>query len=73
MTSVTYGETQSFGRGDAGGQYPARFVTVGTLPEAVRRQYGFGWDGRRDLALRMGTEVARRALAVLPPSIRRVA
>ena len=51
----------------------ARFITVGTLPEPIRTQYGFGWDGRRDVALRVGAEVARRALAVVPSSIRRVA
>jgi uncharacterized protein (DUF2236 family) len=50
-----------------------RFITVGTLPEPIRRQYGFGWDGRRRAALRVGTEVTRRALAVVPPAIRRVA
>jgi uncharacterized protein (DUF2236 family) len=51
----------------------ARFITVGALPEPIRTQYGFGWDGRRDVALRLGAEVARRALAVVPSSIRRVA
>jgi uncharacterized protein (DUF2236 family) len=51
----------------------ARFITVGTLPEPIRSQYGFGWDGRRRAALRFGTELTRRALAVMPPVIRRVA
>jgi uncharacterized protein (DUF2236 family) len=51
----------------------ARFITVGTLPEPIRQQYGFGWDGRRDAALRLGTGVARRALAFVPQSLRRVA
>lgn len=51
----------------------ARFVTVGTLPEPLRTQYGFGWDGRREAALRLAAGMARRALAVVPSSIRRVA
>jgi uncharacterized protein (DUF2236 family) len=51
----------------------ARFITVGTLPAPIRVQYGFDWDGRRDIALRLGAEIARRALAVLPPVVRRVA
>ncbi|MGH9119734.1 MAG: oxygenase MpaB family protein [Acidimicrobiales bacterium] len=51
----------------------ARFITVGTLPEPIRTQYGFAWDGRRDVALRLGAEMARRALAVVPSSMRRVA
>jgi uncharacterized protein (DUF2236 family) len=51
----------------------ARFITVGTLPEPIRRQYGFGWDGRRQAALWLGTEVTRRAIAVLPAGLRRVA
>jgi uncharacterized protein (DUF2236 family) len=50
-----------------------RFVTVGMLPRPIRSQYGFGWDGRRDAALRIGVEVARRAIGVMPPVVRRVA
>ena len=38
---------------------PANFVTVGLLPQPIRRQYGFGWDPLRGLALRGHTEYAR--------------
>lgn len=46
----------------------ANFVTVGLLPEPIRRQYGFGWDPVRGLALRGHTEYARRVLVPLLPA-----
>jgi uncharacterized protein (DUF2236 family) len=45
----------------------ANFVTVGLLPARVRRQYGFGWDPVRGLALRSHTEYAKRVLVPLLP------
>jgi uncharacterized protein (DUF2236 family) len=45
----------------------ANFVTVGLLPPNIRRQYGFGWDPLRGLALRSHTEYARRVLVPLLP------
>jgi uncharacterized protein (DUF2236 family) len=49
----------------------ANFVTVGLLPRRIRRQYGFGWDPVRDLALRGHTEYAKRLLVpFLPGRIR---
>jgi uncharacterized protein (DUF2236 family) len=50
-----------------------RFLTVGMLPEPLRAQYGFSWDARRQAALRIGTEATRRALAMVPAPLRRVA
>lgn len=48
-------------------------VTVGLLPEPVRRQYGFSWDPARGLALRGGAEYVRRVLVpLLPESLRLV-
>jgi uncharacterized protein (DUF2236 family) len=49
----------------------ANFVTVGLLPARIRRQYGFGWDPLRGLALRGHTEYAKRLLVpFLPGRIR---
>jgi len=45
----------------------ANFVTVGLLPEELRRQYGFSWDPARRLALAGGAEYARRVLVPLLP------
>jgi len=45
----------------------ANFVTVGLLPRELRRQYGFGWDPARGLALLGGAEYARRVLVPLLP------
>jgi uncharacterized protein (DUF2236 family) len=45
-------------------------ATVGLLPPPLRRAYGFGWDGRRERALRLllGSAAATRAL--LPGQLR---
>lgn len=51
----------------------ARFITIGTLPEPIRLQYGFQWDSRRAAALWLAAQMARRAIGVLPYSLRRVA
>jgi uncharacterized protein (DUF2236 family) len=52
---------------------PNRLVTVGTLPDSVRRQYGFTWNDRdqRQLdlwftALRLGTRLTPTPLRHLP-------
>jgi uncharacterized protein (DUF2236 family) len=50
----------------------ANFVTVGLLPDDLRRQYGFGWDPARRLALRGGAEYTRRLLVPLLPERLRV-
>src|SRR5207248_9052904 len=46
----------------------ANFVTIGLLPPALRRQYGFSWDPARELALRGGAEYAKRVLIPLLPA-----
>jgi uncharacterized protein (DUF2236 family) len=43
------------------------FITVGLLPEELRRQYHFGWDPARALALAGGAEYAKRVLVPLLP------
>jgi uncharacterized protein (DUF2236 family) len=48
----------------------ANFITVGLLPEPIRRQYGFAWDPLRALTLRAGQEYTRRL--VIPALPRRV-
>jgi uncharacterized protein (DUF2236 family) len=45
----------------------ANFITVGLLPAPIRRQYGFGWDPVRGLALAGGAEYAKRVLVPLLP------
>ena len=46
----------------------ANFATTGLLPERLRRDYGFGWDPVRGLAVRAGAEYTRRILVPLLPS-----
>jgi uncharacterized protein (DUF2236 family) len=49
----------------------ANFVTVGLLPEKIRRQYRLGWDPMRAATLRIGAEYARRLLVpALPGRVR---
>ncbi len=49
----------------------ANFVTVGLLPEPIRRGYRLGWDPVRAIALRAGQEYTRRLLVpVLPGRVR---
>lgn len=45
----------------------SNFITVGLLPEDIRRAYGFSWDPARALALRGGAEYTRRVLVPLLP------
>jgi uncharacterized protein (DUF2236 family) len=42
-------------------------ITIGSLPEQVRRLYGFGWDPVRGLALSAGREAVRRLVRPLLP------
>jgi uncharacterized protein (DUF2236 family) len=42
-------------------------ITIGLLPAAIRRQYGFRWDPLRGLALAGGAEYAKRVLLPLAP------
>ena len=49
----------------------ANFVTVGLLPERLRRAYGFGWDPARGLVVRAGAEYTRRVLMPLLPAFLR--
>jgi uncharacterized protein (DUF2236 family) len=37
-------------------------VTIGLLPDTLRRQYGFGWDPMRAAAHRGGAEYVRRVV-----------
>jgi uncharacterized protein (DUF2236 family) len=45
----------------------ANQVTVGLLPEPIRRGYGFWWDPARGLAVRGGAEYAKRLVVPLLP------
>ena len=42
-------------------------ITVGLLPGRVRREFGFGWDPARALAVRGGAEYVKRVLVPLLP------
>ncbi len=49
----------------------ANFITIGLLPDKLRRQYDLGWDPVRGLMLRVGAEYARRLLVpALPRRVR---
>lgn len=50
----------------------ARFLTVGTLPPSIRRQYGYRWQMSDRLALDAGTRVARRVVPLVPRPVRRL-
>jgi uncharacterized protein (DUF2236 family) len=43
------------------------FITVGLLPDQLRRQFGLSWDPLRSLLLRGGAEYAKRVLVPLAP------
>jgi uncharacterized protein (DUF2236 family) len=45
----------------------ANFVTVGLLPEPIRRGYGFSWDPARGLVRQVGAEYVKRVLVPLLP------
>lgn len=47
-----------------------RLATIGLLPPSLREQYGFGWNARRDRALRISGALIRGVLPVVPPVIR---
>jgi len=42
-------------------------LTIGLLPAPLRRQYGFGWDPLRGLALAGGAEYAKRLVVPFVP------
>jgi uncharacterized protein (DUF2236 family) len=49
-------------------------ITVGLLPPAVRRQYGFSWDPLRAAALHTGAEYVKRLIVpALPAKLARAA
>lgn len=49
----------------------ANYITVGLLPEPVRRGYGFGWDPLRAASVRVGAEYVKRLVVpVLPGRVR---
>jgi uncharacterized protein (DUF2236 family) len=51
----------------------ANVITIGLLPAAIRRGYGFSWDPARALAVRGGAEYVKRVLVpLLPGSLRYV-
>jgi uncharacterized protein (DUF2236 family) len=43
-----------------------RLVTVGLLPEALRQQFGFAWDDRRERQLLTVLGVIRKARRMMP-------
>ncbi len=48
----------------------AHLVSIATLPDALRRQYGFAWSPGRERAIRAIAAVTRRALPLVPPPLR---
>lgn len=51
----------------------ANQVTIGLLPEDLRRQYGFTWDPVRGLAVRGGAEYLKRVVVPVLPDRWRIA
>jgi uncharacterized protein (DUF2236 family) len=48
----------------------ARFITIGMLPEPLRRQYGFSWDGTRSRLLHAGSRALGRVYPLVPRQLR---
>lgn len=48
----------------------AHLISLSTLPEAVRRQYGIGWSAARERGVEAIARVTRRALPFVPPLVR---
>ncbi len=48
-----------------------RFISIGMLPTPLRRQYGFGWDGRRKRALHLSSAAVGLVYARVPGVLRR--
>ena len=49
----------------------ARQLTAGLLPGPLRRQYGLGWDRRREQALLLAGAASRQLLPLVPGPLRR--
>ena len=49
---------------------PLQLLTIGLLPPAIRRAYGFEWRARDERALARWTAVLRTSLRLLPPLVR---
>jgi uncharacterized protein (DUF2236 family) len=47
-----------------------QLITIGLLPPAIRRAYGFEWRARDERALARWTTVLRTSLRLLPPVVR---
>jgi uncharacterized protein (DUF2236 family) len=50
----------------------AHLVSIATLPEPLRRQYGIPWSPTRDRAVERLAAVSRRLLPLVPPPLRYV-
>jgi uncharacterized protein (DUF2236 family) len=48
----------------------AHLVSLATLPEPLRRQYGIGWSDRRERGVERLAAVTRRALPLVPAPLR---
>jgi uncharacterized protein (DUF2236 family) len=48
----------------------ARFLTIGSLPPPLRRQYGYRWRASDRIALHASTAVARRVVPLVPRPVR---
>jgi uncharacterized protein (DUF2236 family)/predicted MPP superfamily phosphohydrolase len=49
---------------------PVQLMTIGLLPDAVRRAYGLAWTGREERALARCTWALRRLRRLMPSSLR---
>ena len=60
-----------FGRLVAPGGWTNRLITVGLLPDSIRRQFGFGWSEKQSRQFRRVTALIRSARGVTPSAIAR--
>lgn len=49
---------------------PIQLLTIGTLPPAIRRAYGFRWNARDERAFARWTTLVRTLVRLLPPMAR---
>ena len=48
----------------------AHLISLATLPDSLRRQYGIRWSNRRERGVERLATVTRRTLPIVPPPLR---
>jgi uncharacterized protein (DUF2236 family) len=50
----------------------AHLISLSTLPDPIRREYGIGWSERRERGVERLASLSRRVLPLVPPPLRYV-